>query len=367
MKYNWQQNYWPEFNFDPNKIEDTILLFMEKTGRVDGLLSALPESLQTETIIDIMVSEAIKSSAIEGEFISRSDVMSSIKTNLGLNANTKQIHDLRAAGIAELMVCMREGYSAPLNKAMLLNLDEMLMKGSFRINRGAWRTHSEPMLIVSGTLGSECVHYEAPPSKQVPNEMKQFIKWFNDTEPGKKSEIRLAPVRSAITHLYFESIHPFEDGNGRIGRTLAEKALSQGIGRPVLISLSESIESNRDDYYKALKQAQRSLDITDWILWFSKMLLDAQKQAESKIEFSLKKTKLFDRIGELLNPRQLSVIQRMLKEGDTGFKGGMSAKKYITIAKTTKATATRDLQDLVRKNIFSTENAGRSTRYRLIF
>ena len=365
MQYNWQLRNWPDFRYELNEIQDLLFSFSEKTGRVDGLMSALPESLQTETIIDLMVCEAIKSSEIEGEMLSRPDVMSSIENNLGLNPKPKQIGDQRAAGIAELMLCVRDGYAKPLNRRMLFEWHTLLMRGTGKIKSGVWRIHSEPMLIVSGTLGDEDVHFEAPPSKKVPDEMTRFIQWFNNTAPGGKAEIKSPPVRAAVAHLYFESIHPFEDGNGRMGRALSEKALSQGIGRPVLLSLSQSIEADRTGYYAALKKAQRSDNITEWILWFAKMLLHAQKQAEFEIEFALKKTKLFDRIQDQLNERQRKVLHRMLKEGSGGFQGGMSAKKYTVISKTTKATATRDLQDLVAKNVFIPHGGGRSTRYQI--
>ncbi len=365
MKYNWQRKNWPNFRYSLDGLQDLLLRFTEKTGRVDGLLTALPESLQSETIIDLMVSEAIKSSEIEGEMLSRPDVVSSIKNNLGLNPEPKHIGDRRAEGIAELMVCVREGYAKPASRKMLFEWHAMLMKGTARIKPGAWRTHAEPMLIVSGTIGNEQVHYEAPPSKAVPGEMKRFIQWFNDTAPDGKAEIQPPPARAAIAHLYFESIHPFEDGNGRIGRALSEKALSQGIGRPVLLSLSQAIEADRTGYYAALKQAQCSADISEWVFWFSRMLLHAQEQAETKIEFTLKKTKLLDRVRGQLNNRQLKMLHRMLKEGSGGFQGGMSTKKYMAIAKTSKPTATRDLQDLVAKEVFIPAGGGRSTHYQV--
>ncbi len=367
MQYNWQQKDWTKFSYQLSEAQDLFFMLTEKNGRVDGLLAALPDTLQMETIIDLMVSEAMKSSEIEGEMLSRPDVMSSIKNNLGLNPELKSIGDPRAEGIAELMVSVRDDYAKPLSRKILFEWHDMLMKGSLRVKSGAWRTHPEPMLIVSGSIGDERVHFEAPASKEVPGEMKCFIQWFNHTAPDGKDEIRLAPVRAAIAHLYFESIHPFEDGNGRMGRALSEKALSQGIGRPVLLSLSQAIEADRAGYYAALKQAQRSNDITDWILWFSKMLLSAQEQAERKVEFTLKKAKLFDRVRDRLNERQLKVLRRMLKEGSDGFLGGMSANKYMTLAKTSKATATRDLQDLVAQNVFSPIGGGRSTRYQINF
>jgi Fic family protein len=365
MKYIWQREKWPVFQYNLTGIQDQILRFTEKTGRVDGLLAALPESIKTEAIIDLMVAEAVKSSEIEGEMLSRPDVMSSIKNNLGLNVQPKRVGDRRAEGIGELMVCVRNDFTRPLSRKMLFEWHSMLMMGTPRIKAGAWRTHSEPMLIVSGSIGNEQIHYEAPPSKQVPGEMKRFVEWFNRTAPGADDAICFAPVRSAVAHLYFESIHPFEDGNGRIGRALSEKALSQGLERPALLSLSRSIDADRAGYYDALKQAQQSDDATAWVEWFVRMLLNAQKQAEIEIEFTLKKTRLFNRIKAQLNERQLKVVRRMLKEGPSGFDGGMTAKKYMAITKATKPTTTRDLQDLVTKEVFIPLGGGRSTHYQV--
>lgn len=365
MAYNWQQENWPDFHYDLGGMQDLFLRFAERTGRVSGQLSAFSEPLQAETMVDLMVAEAVKTSEIEGESLSRPEVMSSIKHNLGLAGNLTQVGDLRAVGIAELMVCIHKTFKQPLSRNMLFEWHGMLMRGASRIKVGAWRSHTAPMLIVSGTVGNEQIHYEAPASNQVPIEMKRFIHWFNHTAPGGADAITVAPVRSAIAHLYFESIHPFEDGNGRIGRALSEKVLSQGLGAPVLLSLSRSIAADRAGYYAALKKAQRSLEITDWIEWFVLMLLDAQAEAEKEIAFTLKKTKLLDRVGSQLNERQMKVVRRMLKEGPGGFAGGMSAKKYQAIAKTSKPTATRDLQDLVQKDVFVPLGGGRSRHYQI--
>ena len=298
MKYNWQQNDWPNFRYNPAELDTLILKFSEKIGRIGGLLDALPEGTQTDTLIDIMVSEAIKTSEIEGETLSRPEVLSSIRNNLGLNKRLEQIKDQRASGIAELMICLRDEWEQPLSQAMLFNWHILLMRGSIRVNSGAWRTHQEAMQVISGPIGSETVHFEACPSSHVPSEMKRFIKWFNESAPGGPQEIRWAPVRAAIAHLYYESIHPFEDGNGRIGRAIAEKALSQGIGRPILLSLSQSIEHDCVGYYEALKQGQRSNEITPWIVWFADTLINAQTEVEEKIEFTLKKTRLFNRVQD---------------------------------------------------------------------
>jgi len=233
------------------------------------------------------------------------------------------------------------------------------MKGNTKVLVGQWRSHEDPMQIVSGAMGREVVHFEAPPSKRVPAEMDRFINWFNKAQTSIKKPILVA----AIAHLYFESIHPFEDGNGRIGRAIAEKALSQSIGRPVLFSLSKSIESDKKAYYDALQSAQRSNEISKWINYFVRTTLNAQVDAEQEIEFTLKKAKFFDQYKDQLNSRQQKVIRRMLDEGHTGFEGGMNARKYVSLTEASKATATRDLQDLVEKGIFNPVGGGRSTRY----
>lgn len=365
MIYNWQQEDWTDFKYDLTKVESALFTLAEKIGRVDGLLKGLPQNIQTETLIDIMVSEAIKTSEIEGEYLSRKDVMSSIRNNLGFNQSPEQIKDKKAEGAAELMVDVRNSYMEELSEEGLFAWHAMLMKGSRgRLKIGEWRDHIEPMQVVSGPIGKEKVHYEAPPSAAVPDEMKRFISWFNETAPGGEYEINKPAIRSAIAHLYFETIHPFEDGNGRIGRAISEKALSQGIGRPILLSLSKTIEAHKNAYYEALKTAQRSNNITPWVSYFVSTILAAQTQAEEQINFTLKKTKFFDCYDKKLNERQLRVIRRMIENGPNSFEGGMSAKKYISITKASKATATRDLQDLVEKGAFAPiGGGGRSTKY----
>jgi Fic family protein len=275
------------------------------------------------------------------------------------------VKDKKAEGIGELMIDVHNTWKEELTKEKLFIWHAMLLKGSRQINTGSWRTHKEPMQVISGAIGKLKVHYEAPPSVSVPGKMDQFIAWFNETGPAANKEIRKAPVRSAIAHLYFETIHPFEDGNGRIGRAIAEKALSQGTGRPVLLSLSKTIEANKKSYYNALEKAQRSNEITSWINYFVKTVLAAQIEAEEQIDFTLKKAKFFDRFKDQFNTRQLTVIKRMLEDGLKGFEGGMNAGKYKSIAKTSKATATRDLQDLMDKGAITTFGGGRSTKYKV--
>jgi Fic family protein len=360
MRYNWQQPDWPHFSYDSDVAENHLLDFIRGAGRIGGLWAGLSESLQTESLLNVMVSEAIKTSEIEGEYLSRQDVMSSIKQNLGIH-EAVLLSDMRAQGVAELMVAARRDFDRPLTEAMLLGWHCMLMVGNTRITAGKWRTHQEPMQIVSGPLGRQLVHFEAPPSERVPKEMEEFVVWFNRDSTSLKQGV----LKAAIAHLYFESIHPFEDGNGRIGRVLAEKAVSMALGRPILFSLSKAIEADKKAYYRALQRAQRSNQIDEWLNYFLMTLNEAQHKSELEIEFTLKKAKFFDQFKDELNARQLKVIRRMLEAGIEGFEGGMNTRKYVSITQTSKATATRDLQDLVEKAIFIPIGAGRSARYEI--
>lgn len=366
-RYNCQQEDWPHFTFSLETVEDSLLLFAEKLGRVSGILEGLPEETQQNVVIDSLLSEAMKTSEIEGEYPNRKDVLSSIRKNLGLQHSTEHLKDKSAAGLGELMTDVRSTYSKPLTDEKLFVWHKMLLRENKKLVAGQWRTHKEPMQVISGTIGKEKVHYEAPPSSKVSKEMKQFIQWFNDTAPGGKQELKKAPVRAAIAHLYFETIHPFEDGNGRIGRAIAEKALAQTMGRPVVLSLSKTIEANKNSYYASLEKAQRSNEITPWIEYFVQTVLTAQSEVEIQIEFILKKTQFFDRFHEQLNDRQLVVVRRMLEEGTKGFSGGMNAKKYMGLTGTSKATATRDLQHLLEIGAFllAGNAGGRSTSYQV--
>ncbi|MFT7033140.1 MAG: Fic family protein [Cyclobacteriaceae bacterium] len=363
MNYNWQQVNWPNFQYSISSIEDIEAKFFQRSGRTTGLIEGLTEKNQNKTLVDIMVIEAMKSFEIEGEYLSRKDVMSSIKNNLGFNNKLETVKDKKSKGAADLMVDVRKSFAAKLTQQKLFDWHKMIVQDNTGIKVGKWRDHAEPMQVVSGALGKEKIHFEAPPSSIVPNEMRAFISWFNNTAPGQKNEIKTPITRAAIAHLYFETIHPFEDGNGRIGRVLSEKALSQGLGHPILLSISKTIESNKNAYYGALKNAQRTTEITKWLKYFANTILDAQKDSEERIEFSLKKSKFFDKRKAALNDRQFKAVNRMLTEGPKGFEGGMTAGKYISLTRASKATATRDLQGLVRKGIFVPSGGGRSTSY----
>lgn len=360
--YNWQLDSWPNFKYSTDNLPPIVIAFAREFGIANGLMTGLNEDLKQVTLIEILIAEAIKTSEIEGEYMSREDVMSSIKKNLGLK-DAKIVSDKRASGIAKLMTTIRQDTMEELSLEMILGWHQILMEGFPKINAGAWRKGEEPMQIVGG---KETVHYQAPPSHRVPDEMKGFLQWFHQDELEVKDEVTKALLKAAIAHLYFESIHPFEDGNGRIGRALAEYTISNTLQSPVLLSLSKVIEKNKKQYYNALKQAQSGLQITEWIQYFAKVILEAQIDAKQVIEFTVKKAKFYDRFSTLLNERQIKAINRMLENGTDGFEGGMTAKKYMAITKTSKATATRDLQHLQELGAVEQIGAGRSVRYEVV-
>jgi Fic family protein len=361
MIYNWQLPDWPKFTFDDSVLDSLCMDFALETGELKGLVDSLSTEIQQETILQFMITEAIKTSEIEGEFFSRQDVLSSIKKNLGFG-DFGQIRDKNAQGIGNLMVTVRNSYSEKLTELKIKQWHKLLMEYSKRVNPGEYRTGNQPMQIVSGSFSNEIIHFEAPPSSQVPIEMEKFIKWYNAFEI-KATDIKNALIKTSISHLYFESIHPFEDGNGRIVRAIAEKCLSESLNRPVLMSISSTIEQNKKRYYQSLKQAQTTLEITDWILYFSTLILESQKNAKQTVLFTLTKTKFVDQFKNQMNERQTKAVLKMFENGVNGFEGGMTAIKYISITKTSRATATRDLQDLTEKSILIPRGEGRNRSY----
>ena len=363
-KYNWQYAQWPNFQYQvTQKVEELIYAYIKETSFLSGEFLHLTENYKNESLIDIMVSEAVKSSAIEGEHFDVADVRSSIRNQLGLSEKKEAIKDPRSKSLAKLMILVRQKFQEPLTVPMLFQWQDLLITDIYerrQISVGRWRTNKEPMQIVSGALGHETVHFEAPPSNQVPKEMDRFILWFN------QSHALRGPIRAAIAHLYFESIHPFDDGNGRVGRALCEKVLSQELGRPVLLSISKVLYRRKKQYYQELEKASHTLEITSWIEFFVEVIYEAQLEAKESIHFVFKKAQFFERYGALLNERQLKVIKRMFEEGAEGFEGGMSQKKYVNIAQCSTSSATRDLTELVALGCFvKLERGGRSTRYDL--
>ncbi len=363
-KWNWQRDDWGNFTYDSSEIEKLEREYSQQSGFSLGIARHLSSEDQNDLIIELISNEAIKTSEIEGEFLDRESLQSSIRREFGLAMAGHHSVKPAEAGIAEMMKDIFTNYNSPLTEKILCNWHEMLMSGRRNIEIGKYRTHKEPMQVVSGRYDKPKVHFEAPPSADVPREMEKFIDWFNISAPdGKKPMTPL--VRAGIAHIYFVSIHPFEDGNGRIGRGIVEKSLSQNMGQPTLIALSSTIDDRKREYYEELAAQSSGNDLTNWLIYFGKTIISAQEQTIEQVDFMITKAKFFDTHKENLNLRQLKVINRILLEGPTGFTGGFSAKNYRTITKSPTATTTRDLQDLVSKGIFLKTGQLKSTRYTL--
>ena len=366
MKWNWQQKDWPKFTYKKTDLQRLEEEFLYSSGLVFGVYKHLNEQEQETLSIELISDEALKTSEIEGEILNRDSLQSSIRRNFGLKTDHRKIPPAEK-GISDMMTDLYQNFSIKLSHKTLFRWHKMLTSGRGDLqNIGKYRTHDELMQIVSGRLDEPKIHFEAPPSTKVKKEMDDFIKWFNETEQKDNNKNSLPPLtRAAIAHLYFVSIHPFEDGNGRIARALAIKAMSQTTKQPLLTSLSTVIQSKKKDYYDALEESNKSNEITNWLIYFSKTLLESQNLTKELIEFLIAKARLYDSLRDQLNERQQKVLQRLFKEGLNGFKGGLSAENYITITKTSRPTATRDLQDLVEKKALIKNGELKGTRYHL--
>lgn len=361
--WNWMLKDWPQFSYDAKALEALEYQFSENSGTVFGVLKHVQEESKDNFLVEVLSDEAIKTSEIEGEYLNRDSVQSSIKKNLGLAIEKRKIPPAEF-GISEMMVDLYLNYDKTLTHEQLFSWHKMITNGRRDIKDiGCYRTHEDPMQVVSGRLDLPKVHFEAPPSKIVPDEMEKFVSWFNQIHQKDVNQKLLPLTKAGIAHLYFVSIHPFEDGNGRIGRAIAEKSIAQSTLRPSLISLSSTIDANKKSYYAFLEKSNTTLEITDWLVYFSKTILEAQEHTLKRIDFLIEKTRFFDRFSSQLNERQLKVVKRLFDAGHKGFKEGLCANNYQTIAKTSASTATRDLQDLINKQILIKTGTLKSTRY----
>ncbi|HMH97231.1 MAG TPA: Fic family protein, partial [Bradyrhizobium sp.] len=338
--------------------------FLLQSGEFVGAFKHIGSDDQDTLKIELISDEAVKTSEIEGEILDRDSVQSSLRHQLGLGAEKPGILPAER-GIAKMMVDLYRSFANALTDKTMFDWHRMLLSGDTSIQViGGYRTRADAMQVVSGPIHRPTVHFEAPPSSRVPDEMKQFVNWFNDTAPGGKTP--LPPLtRAGIAHPYFVCVHPFEDGNGRIGRALAEKSLAQNLGQPSLIALAYTIERKRDDYYASLERINKETEITSWLEYFASTVLEAQNNTIRRVDFYVAKAKFYGKHRGTLNARQEKVIARIFREGIDGFKGGLSAENYISITGTSRATATRDLQDLIEKGALTKTGELRHTRYHL--
>jgi Fic family protein len=358
MAWVWEHKNWPNFEYNADALLDYEKVFYTNTGIILGVFSHLESNNLEHLKIDILTQEAVSTSSIEGEILQRASVQSSIRKHLGLKTASIKI-PANAAGIAEMMTDVYLYFDKPLTNETFFTWHSMLMNGRRDIETiGDYRTHEDAMQIVSGNLSLPRIFYEAPPSKQVQAEMQKLIEWCNKNF----NEISIIAL-AGIAHLYFEIIHPFEDGNGRLGRALIEKLLSQKMKTPVLNSFAKVIEQNKRAYYDALQSCNHSLDINEWLQFFSKTLLESQQYTIKMVNFIVAKTKFFAKYKMALNARQEKVLLRVFEEGLEGFKGGLSAANYKTISTASPATATRDLQELLNLEAITKTGELKHTRY----
>lgn len=362
MRWNWEHPDWPEFLWNSGVLAEMEAQFLQRSGMQIGSLKHFDDETRLAIMVDTLTGEALKTSEIEGEILNRDSVQSSILNGFGLKTDGRRVPPAER-GIADMMIDLHRQFDHPVTHDTLHDWHRMITNGRTDLHDiGRYRTHAEPMQVVSGALHKPKVHFEAPPSASIPSEMARFVEWLAVTAPhGAKAMPPL--TRAGLAHLYFVSIHPFEDGNGRIARALAEKVLAQGIGQPTLLALSHTIQQHRKRYYDALEASNKDIEVTDWLIYFARTVLDAQAYTQRLIDFLIEKTKIYDRVRGQLNERQERVLARLFKEGPDGFKGGLSAGNYITITGAARATATRDLLHMVELGILTVTGSLKSTRY----
>jgi Fic family protein len=360
-----EYNAWPRFVWHAEALASKLADVRHRQGRLLGRMEGLGFELKREASLSTLTNDVVKSSAIEGENLSPAEVRSSIARRLGIDSAGLIPASRDVEGIVEMMLDATQQSSKPLTKDRLFDWHAALFptgrSGMHKICVGGWRTaDAGPMQVISGYVGKEKVHFEAPTADRLENEMRAFLAWFDDDDG-------MDPVvKAGIAHLWFVTIHPFEDGNGRIARAIGDMALARADGtRDRFYSLSSQIEAERKHYYNQLEKQQRAtLDITDWLSWFLDCLGRSITNAETTLGNVLFKAQLWDRISQKpVNDRQRLIINRMLEDD---FQGFMNTSKYAKLAQCSNDTALRDIQELKERSIFiQNPGGGRSTSYRL--
>ena len=364
MQWNWQQEDWPNFSWDAPRLQKAEALFLEGAGIAIGVSKHLAQADRSALSVELMSHEAIDTSAIEGEALDRDSVQSSIRRQLGLASDHRRAKPAEA-GIAGMMVDLYERVSEPLHESTLHQWHRLVANGRTDLmDIGRYRSGGDPMQIVSGPVHRPKIHFEAPSAAQVDQEMARFLTWIEQSGPGGPSPLRPL-TRAGLAHIWFESIHPYEDGNGRIGRAISEKLLAQGLPTPAVTGMASTLLAHRKAYYAALERAHGTLEITDWLFWFAAKAIEAQRRTLRQVEFVLAKARTIDSLRGKLNARQERALLRMFAAGPDGFVGGLSAANYMTITGAPPATTTRDLAALVGLGALLRTGEHKATRYQL--
>ncbi len=359
-----QNKKWPNFTWDSNAFLNLLSEARNLQGRLLGKMETLGFDLRNEASLDTLTLDVIKSSEIEGEYLNMDQVRSSIAQKLGIEIAGAVDFDRNVDGIVEMLLDATQNCVKPLTSNRLFDWHAALFptgrSGMFKITVANWRKHTTgPMQVVSGAMGKEKVHFQAPDSDLLENEMNQFLVWFNNHEMD-------LVVKAAIAHLWFVTVHPFEDGNGRIARAISDMLLAQSDkSTQRFYSMSAQIRIERNQYYDILEKTQKGdLDITDWIVWFLNCLINALKSTDLVLQRVLFKADFWKKnMGIEMNNRQIKLLNKLID----GFDGKLTSSKWAKIAKCSKDSAVRDINDLIHKGILQKEpSGGRSTNYELV-
>jgi Fic family protein len=359
-----QKDNWPEFTWNSNNFLSLLSEARNLQGRLIGKMETLGFDLRNEALLDTLTLDVLKSSEIEGEFLNPDQVRSSIARRLGMEIAGAVESDRNVEGVVEMMLDATQNCFTPLTAERLFDWHAALFptgrSGMYKITVADWRKDTTgPMQVVSGAMGKEKVHFQAPDSELLEEEMTRFIDWFNN------NKIDLV-IKAAIAHLWFVTIHPFEDGNGRITRALTDMLLAQSDkSNQRFYSMSAQIRIERKQYYEILEKTQKgNLDITDWIVWFLNCLINSLISTDSILTRVLFKAEFWQKhIDTAINDRQRKLLNKIMD----GFEGKLTSSKWAKIAKCSKDSAVRDINDLIEKGILQKEAAGgRSTNYELI-
>ena len=360
-----QRQDWPVFKWDSAEVLPVLGVARNLQGQLRGKMAALGFGFQQEAWLETLTQDVLKTSEIEGEYLDLEQVRSSVARHLSMDIAGLVPSDRHVDGVVQMMLDATQSYQQPLNAERLFDWHAALFptgrSGMFKISTGEWRKDERgPMQVVSGGMGRERVHFQAPDAGRIEREMSQFLGWFN-------AEQNIEPVlKAGIAHLWFITIHPFDDGNGRIARAIADMQLAKAEGLPQrYYSMSAQIRRQRREYYDILEQTQRGdLDITPWLLWFIGCLREAVRSADETLERVLAKARFWEKHAALaLNERQILLLNKLW----SNFEGKLTAAKWAKIAKCSPDTALRDIQDLIGKGILRKgEAGGRSTSYHLV-
>ena len=365
FEWVWEQPNWPHFTWDKDVVSPFVSDFLLGAEWQSGALSFVGGNDLVNVSLDWLTDEMIETSAIEGEALRRDSVRASLLHYLGLGVSPHDSRRRAEQGMAELAADLYETFDQPLTHDMLFQWHLMVVQHDPAIREiASYRSGPESVRIVTlrhEYAGQGSLNYLGPPGTRVAPEMDRFVEWFNGNLEGATPGDALA--LAGIAHLYFECIHPFEDGNGRIGRAIAEKALAMCLGRPSLIPLSRTINKHRSNYYRALESCKASLNANTWQQWFARTTVEALAHGRQRLVRYGEQARLFSRIDSALNDRQRKALMRMFREEPDGFRGGMSAGNYQTITGAASATATRDLGALVDLGALRRTGKGKGTRY----